>query len=203
MRLSLSFSLFALALRLCAAGPTTPVILISVDTLRADHVGKQTPNIETLAQTTLFSQVNTPYPLTLPAYTALLTSTYPFSNGVQDNGIPLSAPATTLATVLKKAGYKTGAFVGSFVLDRRFGLNQGFDIYDGPLDVHDNPAAGVVEHKRPGKQVEEAAKHWLEENKDAPFSWFLHLYDLHAPYKSARQSGFASWRIWLSSRTSL
>ncbi len=182
VRLSLLFSLFTLALRVGSAVPTTPVILISVDTLRADHVGQQTPHINALAKGgTVFAQVNTPYPLTLPAHTALLTSTFPFSNGVQDNGIPLNVPATTLANILRKSGYKTGAFVGSFVLDRRFGLSQGFDMYDGPLDVHNNPAI-AQEHKRPGNQVEEAAKHWLEGNGNAPFFLFLHLYDLHAPY---------------------
>jgi arylsulfatase A-like enzyme/Flp pilus assembly protein TadD len=162
---------------------STPVILISVDTLRADHIGHQTPHIDSLASNgTVFSEANTPYPLTLPAHTALLTSTLPFSNGVQDNGIPLSSGAVTLATVLKKAGYRTGAFVGSFVLDRRFGLAQGFDTYDGPIDVHNDISGQPQEHKRPGKQVEEAAKQWLDSNASGPFFLFLHLYDLHAPY---------------------
>jgi Tfp pilus assembly protein PilF len=131
---------------------------------------------------TLFSQVSTPFPLTLPAHVALFASTYPFSNGVQDNGLPLNSSATTLATILKKAGYRTSAFVGSFVLDRRFGLSRGFDVYDGPLDVHNNIAAGPVDHKRPGDQVTEAAKRWLVQNASAPYFLFLHLYDLHAPY---------------------
>jgi arylsulfatase A-like enzyme/Tfp pilus assembly protein PilF len=172
-----------------AAPCATPVILISVDTLRADHLGcyqsggQQSPHIDALAKSgTLFSQVSTPFPLTLPAHVALFTSTYPFANGVQDNGIPLSGSAVTLATVLKKAGYRTSAFVGSFVLDRRFGLSRGFDAYDGPLDAHNNIAAGPVEHKRPGDQVTEAAKRWLERNSAAPYFLFLHLYDLHAPY---------------------
>ena len=171
------------------AAASTPVILISVDTLRADHLGcyqsgrRQTPHIDTLAKSgTLFSQINTPFPLTLPAHVALFTSTYPFVNGVEDNGIPLKAGATTLATVLKTAGYRTSAFIGSFVLDRRFGLSQGFDVYDGPLDLHNKSAEGPVEHKRPGDQVTEAAKHWLSENSSGPFFLFLHLYDLHAPY---------------------
>jgi arylsulfatase A-like enzyme/Tfp pilus assembly protein PilF len=160
-----------------------PVILISVDTLRADHLGRQTPHIDSLAKNgTLFSQATTPYPLTLPAHVALLTSTYPFSNGVLDNGIPLGPNATTLATIFQKAGYRTGAFVGSFVLDRRFGLSRGFEAYNGPLDVHDNPTGAPIEHKRPGEQVEAAAKHWVEDNANAPFFLFLHLYDLHAPY---------------------
>ena len=185
----LRFTLFALACSVRYAQPATPVILISVDTLRADHLGcyqasgGQTPHIDALAKSgTLFSQVSTPYPLTLPAHVALFTSTYPFANGVEDNGIPLNLAAVTLTTVLKKAGYRTSAFVGSFVLDRRFGLSQGFDVYDGPLDVHNNVAAGLPDHKRPGDQVTEGAKHWLDQNGSAPFFLFLHLYDLHAPY---------------------
>ncbi len=180
-------ALLAVAVLGCASFPArsaTPVILISVDTLRADHLAsRQSPHIDALAKTgTLFSQISTPFPLTLPAHVALFTATYPFANGVQDNGIPLNSTATTLATVFKKAGYRTSAFVGSFVLDRRFGLSRGFDVYDGPLDVHNNIAAGPVDHKRPGDQVTEGAKRWLEQNAAAPYFLFLHLYDLHAPY---------------------
>jgi choline-sulfatase len=175
--------LAALACFALRAQPSTPVILISVDTLRADYLGRQTPHIDALAKSgTLFSQVSSPFPLTLPAHAALFTSTYPFASGVEDNGIPLSTPATTLATVLKNAGYRTGAFVSSFVLDRRFGLNRGFDVYDGPAEVH------RIERKRPGAQVAEAATHWLEQNSSAPFFLFLHLYDLHLPYDPQRHS---------------
>lgn len=186
------FVYLLLASLLCQAGyaqPSTPVILISVDTLRADHLScyqagrRPTPHIDALAKNgTLFSQVSSPFPLTLPSHVALFTSTYPFTNGVEDNGIPLQPTAATLATVLKKAGYRTAAFVGSFVLDRRFGLNRGFDVYDGPMDVHNKTNTGPVERKRPGAQVTEAATRWLERNSSAPFFLFLHLYDLHLPY---------------------
>lgn len=165
----------------------TPVILISVDTLRADHLscyqsGNKTPHIDSLAQHgTLFSQASSAFPLTLPSHTALLTSTYPFTNGVEDNGIPLRPSSLTLARIFKKAGYHTGAFIASFVLDRRFGLNQGFDVYDGPLDIHSDTAR-PVERKRPGAQVAQAALHWIDSNSAAPYFLFLHLYDLHLPY---------------------
>lgn len=172
-----------------AAQPATPVILISVDTLRADHLScyksgqQKTPHIDSLAKNgTLFSEISSPYPLTLPSHVALFTSTYPFENGVEDNGIPLHAGAVTLATVLKAAGYRTGAFVGSFILDQRFGLNRGFDVYDGPFDLRRETATGAAELKRPGANVAEAAMHWLDRNSAAPFFLFLHLYDLHAPY---------------------
>lgn len=183
---------FALAALVCApvcAHPSTPVILISVDTLRADHLScyqtgrRPTPHIDALAKNgTLFSQISSPFPLTLPSHVALFTSTYPFANRVEDNGVPLAPSAVTLATVLKSAGYKTGAFVGSFVLDRRFGLNRGFDVYDGPLDVHNKTSYGAIERKRPGGEVAGAAMHWLERNSSEPFFVFLHLYDLHLPY---------------------
>jgi len=185
------FAYLALAALLCPAShaqPATPVILISVDTLRADHLscyqpGHQTPHIDSLAKNgTLFSQVSSPFPLTLPSHVALFTSTYPFVNGVQDNGAQLQPTAITLATVFKNAGYRTGAFVGSFVLDRRFGLSRGFDVYDGPVDLHNKTTTGMVERKRPGAQVTEAAMRWVERNSSVPFFLFLHLYDLHLPY---------------------
>lgn len=188
----LRFAYLALAALICQAAyaqPSTPVILISVDTLRADHLscyqaGRQpTPHIDSLAKNgTLFSQTSSPFPLTLPAHTALLTSTYPLANGVRDNGVPLKSTAVTLATVLKSAGYRTGAFVGSFVLDQRFGLSRGFDVYDGPLALRGKNASGEIDRKRPGAQVADAAMRWVERNPGAPFFLFLHLYDLHLPY---------------------
>ncbi len=182
-------ALAALVCRIAYAQPSTPVILISVDTLRADRLGcyqagrRQTPHIDALAKSgTLFAEVNSPFPLTLPSHVALFTSTYPFANGVQDNGVPLKPALATLATVLKGAGYRTAAFVSSFVLDRRFGLNRGFDVYEGPIDLHNKTASGASERKLSGAQVVDAATHWLEHNSTAPFFLFLHLYDLHLPY---------------------
>jgi Flp pilus assembly protein TadD len=183
------FPLAALLSQASYAIPSTPVILISVDTLRADHLScyqpgrRPTPHIDSLVNNgTLFSQISSPFPLTLPAHAALFTSTYSAATGVQDNGVPLKSTAVTLAAVLKNAGYGTAAFVGSFVLDRRFGLNRGFDVYEGPIDLHNKAAVGPVERKRAGAQVAEAATRWLERNSSAPFFLFLHLYDLHLPY---------------------
>jgi Flp pilus assembly protein TadD len=178
------FTCFALTFLLCSAAQAQSVILISVDTLRADHLSRgQTPHIDALGKGgTLFSQVSTPFPLTLPAHVALFTSTYPSSNGVTDNGLPLQPGAVTLATVLKKSGYRTAAFVSSFVLDRRFGLSRGFDVYDSPFDLHNKTTIGVGDRKRAGAQTVEAAEHWLEANSSAPVFLFLHLYDLHTPY---------------------
>jgi choline-sulfatase len=159
-----------------------------VDTLRADYLGcyqavrKITPNIDSIARDgTLFSQVSSLVPLTFPSHVALFTSTYPFANGVEDNGVPFVA-GTTLATVFKNAGYRTAAFVGSFVLDRRFGLSRDFDVYDSPFDLHNKTVADVGDLKRPGAQVAAAAIRWLDQNADSPFFLFLNLYDLHTPY---------------------
>lgn len=187
-----SFAYFALALLTCSlanAQPSTPVILISVDTLRADRLGcyqserRLTPHIDAFAESgTLFAAVSSLVPLTLPSHVALFTSTYPFVNHVQENGVPLGASAITLTTVLKNSGYRTAAFVGAFVLDRRFGLNRGFDVYDSPFDLHKKTVTDVGDLKRPGSQVTGAAMRWLERNSNTPFFLFLHLYDLHTPY---------------------
>src|SRR5262245_55344258 len=121
---------------LAAAAAKTPVILISVDTLRADHLGcygysrPVSKAVDALAATaTRFTQASTAVPLTLPSHTALFTSRYPFETGIRDNGQPFAPGAVTLAAALKAVGYRTAAVVGGFVLDARFGLNQGFDFY--------------------------------------------------------------------------
>jgi len=170
------------------AQPRTPVILISVDTLRADHLScyqqkhAPTPHIDALTKGgTLFSQVNAVVPLTLPSHAAMFSSTYPFASGVEDNGVPFGQ-GETIATVLKNVGYRTAAFVGGFVLDRRFGLSRGFDVYDSPFDLHKKTVADAGDLKRRGARVTAAATHWLEQNANAPFFLFLHLYDLHTPY---------------------
>ncbi len=184
----LGYFAFAFAYACVHAEQRPPVILISVDTLRADHLScyqtdrTATPHIDSLAKGgTLFSQVNTLVPLTLPSHVALLTSMYPFANGVEDNGVPFG-PGETLATVLKNAGYRTAAFVGGFVLDRRFGLSRGFDTYDSPFDLHRQAVRDTGDLKRPGAQVAAAAMRWLDQNGNSPFFLFLHLYDLHTPY---------------------
>jgi choline-sulfatase len=172
-----------------ARGNPTSIILISVDTLRADHLsgygykGLATTHIDRIASGgTIFLEVNSQVPLTFPSHVSLLTSTYPFSNGIQDNGERLAPNAVTLARVFKSHGYRTAAFVGSFVLDRRFGLDQGFDVYDGPTDPHPQPGKDPGDLKRFGEEVTRAAVQWLDRDSDHPFFLFVHLYDLHTPY---------------------
>jgi choline-sulfatase len=170
--------------------PTTPVILISVDTLRADHLScygysaLRTSNIDALTVGgTLFSQTSSQVPLTLPSHVSLLTSTLPFHNGVQDHGQFLISKVSTLAEVLKSHGYRTSAFVGGFVLDKRFGLDRGFDLYDSPFNLRRQRRPDPGDVKRSGDEVVRSACQWLQKNSASPFFLFLHVYDLHLPYE--------------------
>lgn len=165
------------------------IVVISVDTLRADHLGcygnrrVSTPHIDEISRGgTLFSAVQSQVPLTFPSHVSLFTSTYPFFNGIEDNSQVLGPGAVTLATVLKTHGYATAAFVGGFALDRRFGLNQGFDDYDSTFDTYREGNSDPGDVKRLGAEVTGAAIQWLQANSRRPFFLFLHLYDLHTPY---------------------
>lgn len=171
-----------------AAQPSPPIILISIDTLRADHLScyssraQSTPHVDAIAKSgTLFSQVNAQVPLTLPSHVSLFTSTYPFTNGIQDNGQAVPPNTITLAGILKSHGYRTAAFVGGFVLDRRFGLDKGFDVYDSPFTPSREGETDASDLKRLGGDVVHSATSWIEKNSTAPFFVFLHLFDLHTP----------------------
>ena len=166
------------------------IILISVDTLRADRLScygyrrLNTPNIDALTRGgSLFAQVSAQVPLTLPSHVSMLTSSYPFSNGIADNGQQLGTGQYSLASVFKSHKYSTAAFVGGFVLDRRFGLNQGFDTYDSPFSLHRQRKSDPGEIKRFAGDVVRSATAWLQENSGDPFFLFLHVYDLHTPYE--------------------
>ena len=169
-----------------AAGPP-PVILISVDTLRAAHLScygyarLETPHIDSLAQGgTLFTEISSQAPITLPSHVSLFTSTYPFSNGIRENAQVLPPGAVTLAGALAAHGYNTAAFIGGYFLERRFGLAQGFQTYDSPFDTR--VVKGALDLKRPAAEVIASAEHWLQQNSGRPFLLFIHLFDLHQPY---------------------
>jgi arylsulfatase A-like enzyme/tetratricopeptide (TPR) repeat protein len=173
-------------------GVTAPnVILISLDTTRADHLGAygdsdaRTPAIDALArQGVLFTQAATPAPLTLPAHSSIMTGLYPTYHGVRLNGnTALSEKHTTLAEVLSAHGYQTAAFIAAFVLDGRWGLNQGFGVYDDQFDLKKFKHLDLAGVQRPGDQVMDAAIRWLDEHKAAPFFAWVHLYDAHSPYE--------------------
>jgi len=170
-----------------AADGPPPVILISVDTLRADHLScygyakLQTPHIDSLQRGgTVFTEISSQAPITLPSHVSLFSSTYPFANGIRENAQVLPPGATTLATVLAAHGYNTAAFVGGFSLARRFGMAQGFQTYDSPFDTR--VIKGALDLKRPAAQVLDGAEHWLQQNSSRPFLLFVHLFDLHQPY---------------------
>ena len=182
-----------------------PVVLISVDTLRADHLpaygygGVSTPHLDALRKdSVLFQNAYAHVPLTLPSHTCLLTGLLPPQNGVRDNyGYTLPPGIETLADLLKAARYATGAAVSSAVLSRGSGLNRGFDFYDDRLDDGVPPAAGPVNRdaaavigdhgalvrvSRDGARSAEALLLWLSSvPRGQPFFAFLHLYEPHAP----------------------
>src|SRR5271156_1504178 len=203
-RLILVLTTFA-ALLATAQPPAKPapnVVLITIDTLRADHVGcygyKQikTPNIDGLAADgARFERAFAVVPVTLPSHTSMLTGTYPMFSGMHDfSANKLSPLQPTLASVLKQAGYQTGAIVAAAVLDSRFGLNQGFDFYYDHFDFNRLDETNLEEMKRPGNVVTDVALNWLEKDwlekdrleKDGPsknsqkkFFLWVHLYDPH------------------------
>jgi choline-sulfatase len=170
--------------------PAANIILITIDTLRADHTGcygskdVQTPTLDALARDGIvFDRAISQVPLTWPSHAVILTGTYPFQNGVQDfTGQPLAQQFRSLAQGLKDHGYATGAVVSSFVLDRSWGLARGFDFYDDAFSPEEfqtrDPA--LVDRKA-GESVTHALN-WLQKNPRRPFFFWLHLYDPHSPY---------------------
>ncbi len=175
------------------------VILIIVDTLRADHLRCygcreiQSPHIDALAARGVrFENVVTSAPVTAPSIAGILTSTFPTLHGVRDNELfVLSDSLPRLSSVFRDAGYATAAFVGSAVLDRRFGFSTGFDLYDddmsGEFPVY-SPAYATQVDKLQGTQrraadVTEAALRWIERGRDGrPFFCLVHYFDPHLYY---------------------
>src|SRR5262249_46577494 len=173
------------------ADPRPNVLIITIDTLRADHLGSygyqgaQTPVLDGLAARGVrFAHARTVAPLTLPAHASLMTGTFPVQHGVRDNGgFYLGDDQTTLATLLRTRGYRTGGFVAAFVLDRRWGIGQGFDRYfdDFDLDKY-RVEIGLDAAQRPGSEVVSKAIEWLDQDTAQPFLAWVHLYEPHAPY---------------------
>lgn len=165
------------------------LVLITLDTVRADHLGcygdRQaiTPWLDRLAgEGARFVNASSAVPLTLPSHTSLLTGLLPPHHGLRNNGLGALRPGTaTLATLLSGAGYRTGAFIGAFVLDHRFGLNQGFEVYDDEIERNPN-GDFALEAERPGREVMDRALAWLAKEDGRPFFLWVHLYDAHAPY---------------------
>jgi len=168
------------------------LLLITLDTTRADHLGcygysaAGTPTIDRLARHGVrFANTTAPAPLTLPSHSTLLTGLEVPRHGVRNNGtFRLGPEHTTLAETLRTAGYRTGAFVGSFVLDSRYGLDQGFERYDDDVNSAGRDAESGRFHERPADQVTDATLRWLEGEVDPrePFFAWVHYFDPHAPH---------------------
>jgi arylsulfatase A-like enzyme len=178
------------------AGPRN-FLLITIDTLRADHVGiyghvnARTPAMDALARRGVrFTRAYATAPITLTSHASLLTGRDPPGHGARHNGIAMRAGTPTLATILKQDGFRTGAFVSAFPLDRRFGLTSGFDAYD---DAMPRAADGRPANERPGSVTVDRAIAWLTRDsglgtRDSGFAHFMlwvHLFEPHAPYGPA------------------
>lgn len=160
------------------------VLLISIDTLRADALGSYggkatTPNLDRLAaRGARFDFAHAHAVVTLPSHASMLTGRYPYEHGIRDNtGYRLQAGTDTLATRLKAAGFATGAFVGGFPLDSQFGLDQGFDRYDDAMGT-----GAADERERRADAVAASALEWIAQQSGTWFSW-VHVYDPHVVYE--------------------
>ncbi len=170
-------------------GERPPVVLVSIDTLRADHLpayghrGLATPAIDALrADGVLYADAWSHYPLTLPSHASILTGLLPPDHGVRDNsGYRLAADLPYLPRDLRAAGYATGGAVSAFVLRGASGLEDGFDLYDDAIPLH--ARTGLGGQQRPGETTWRAVRGWLREHAGGPFFLFLHLYEPHSPYR--------------------
>jgi arylsulfatase A-like enzyme len=167
------------------------VLLITIDTLRADRVGAygyaraHTPRLDALARGgALFTHAYAAAPITLPSHATMLSGRYPPHHGARDNGIRMSAATPTLATVLQPQGFRTGAFVAAFPLDHQFGLERGFAVYSDRLP---RDAMGRQANERPASAVVSEAIDWLGNPQSAvrqpQFFLWLHCFEPHAPYE--------------------
>jgi arylsulfatase A-like enzyme/predicted Zn-dependent protease len=194
-RLALA-AFLALALVACkgdralpAASAETPVIIVSIDTLRSDRLpaygyeGVETPNIDAFrADSILYERAYSHYPLTFPSHASILTGLLPADHGVRDNtGYQLGTNVKTIQEILKDRGYATGAAVSSFILRRETGMNRGFDLYDdsvAPVTAGNRQIGSI---QRDGSETVTAATSWLGQ-QTKPVFLLLHLYEPHTPY---------------------
>ena len=192
-----------LALAACRGGsprvePARHVVLITIDTLRADAVGAygssaaRTPTLDGLARDgARFERAWATAPITLPSHASLLTGLYPPMHGARHNGIAVKDSVPTLATALKADGFDTAAFVSAFPLDRRFGLARGFDVYDDELP---RSPEGRPLNERSGTETVDRAIAWLRARGDVRLFLWVHLFEPHAPYGTPASGGSARER---------
>jgi arylsulfatase A-like enzyme/tetratricopeptide (TPR) repeat protein len=169
------------------AGALANVLLITLDTTRADHLGcygyasAKTPALDRLAGGGVrFSRVYCPAPLTLPSHCSIMTGFYPLQHGVRNNGHELPSSVRTLSSILKSHGFATSAFVSSFSVDSRFGLGRGFDVYDDTFQS-DLPVKTQNAERRAADTFARFSR-WLEKNSAGRFFCWVHYYDPHLPY---------------------
>ncbi|MFQ6103897.1 MAG: tetratricopeptide repeat protein [Candidatus Glassbacteria bacterium] len=182
-----------LSLLLCCSraqeGKTVNLLVITLDTTRADKLGAygcteiKTPNIDRLAKSgVLFTRAYSSVPLTLPSHATIMTGMYPPGHGVRNNGnYRLPEGVTTLAELLSEAGYRTAAFLAAFVLDSRFGLDQGFKLYHDSFLNLESKAQTFEYAERDAGRVTELAVDWLKDAR-SPFFLWVHYFDPHHPY---------------------
>jgi arylsulfatase A-like enzyme/tetratricopeptide (TPR) repeat protein len=180
------------ALDRLAAAPRINILLVTIDTLRADKVGAYgakspaTPVMDRLAREgVLFEQATVQVPLTRPSHVSILTGKYPFAHGIRDNfSFPLAPAHRTVAELLKAQGYVTGGFIGAFMLNRQSGLGRGFDEFDDTFDGDVRTSVFLAEYQRRAAAVEARAGPWIERvaGGDRPFFAWVHFYDPHSPY---------------------
>src|SRR6187455_2498 len=189
----------ALAVGLAAAGgwryarasaPVSgPIIVISIDTLRADHLPAygysrvKTPAIDALAADgVLFERAYSHAPQTLPAHASMLSGQLPFETGVRDNvGFSVKPGERLLPQLLRDRGFTTGGVVSAYVLRKETGINRGFDFFDGEMPAS-SPERSIGQVQRDGAASEAVAEHWLDSIGTSRAFLFLHLYEPHKPY---------------------
>jgi len=166
---------------------TFNILLITLDTTRADHLGcygypqAKTPSLDGLAREGIrFARVYCPAPVTLPSHISILSGLYPVTHGVRNNGHHLPSGIKTLAQILKGRGYATAAFVSSFSVDSRFGIDRGFDVYDDTFQSQATLKSANAERRAEG--TFDRFSRWLESNWSNQFFAWVHYYDPHLPY---------------------
>jgi arylsulfatase A-like enzyme/Flp pilus assembly protein TadD len=175
----------------CRGGGEPPrrVVLVTIDTLRADHVGaygstkKLTPTLDALAaEGTVFEHTSSTTPLTGPAHASILTGRYPLVTGVRNNGTTQVSPGENLLSeMLRAKGFRTAAVVSCLVLASHFGFSQGFDLYYDE-DITSQLGKGMWYEERKADKTVDRTLRWVEAEKERPFFVWMHLFDPHHPY---------------------
>ena len=167
------------------------VVVVTLDTTRADRLGcygyggVETPSIDALAREgVLFERATATVPLTFPSHSSIFTGTVPPRHGVHDNGgFFLDPSEVTLAERLREGGWATGAFIGAWVLESRWGLGQGFDEYSDRFELSKYKVVSLGTVQKPGDEVVADAVRWIDRVRDRKFFAWVHLYDPHTPYE--------------------